>query len=129
MQSAHKTLPAMTMGSFLHFNSKMVSIDLIEKYLHSLQSSSPSYPIMASLDLARSFLGTYNSKDLIYLKRQIAIFKECLSNIKGIKVLDFKTGNGDLLKVTIQATGFMSGFELQKKFEELGVFAELADPV
>lgn len=128
VQSAHKTLPAMTMGSFLHFNSRLVSIDLIEKYLYTLQSSSPSYPIMASLDLARSFLGTYDSMDLIYIRKQIIAFRKYLSNITGIKVLDYKRGNGDLLKITIQAAGLMSGFELQKKFEELGVFAELADP-
>jgi len=45
VQSAHKTLPAMTMGSYLHLNSKRIERDRLEHYLHILQSSSPSYPV------------------------------------------------------------------------------------
>lgn len=56
IHSAHKTLPAMTMGSYLHFNSKLIDREKIEFYLSMLQSSSPSYPIMASLDMARAYL-------------------------------------------------------------------------
>jgi arginine/lysine/ornithine decarboxylase len=128
VQSAHKTLPAMTMGSFLHFNSNLISINLLEKYLHLLQSSSPSYPIMASLDIARSYLGTLNKKDKDYLHGQINHFKECLSLLPNIRVLSYKNGQGDPLKITIQSTANVSGFELQKKLEEQKIFAELADP-
>ena len=53
VHSAHKTLPAMTMGSYLHINSHLVDEDKVTTYLSMLQSSSPSYPIMASLDIAR----------------------------------------------------------------------------
>jgi len=49
VHSAHKTLPAMTMASFLHYNSKLVDKETLEMYLQMLQSSSPSYPLMASL--------------------------------------------------------------------------------
>ena len=52
VHSAHKTLP-MTMGSYLHINSHLVDEDKVTTYLSMLQSSSPSYPIMASLDIAR----------------------------------------------------------------------------
>ena len=117
VQSAHKTLPAMTMGSFLHFNSKLISEDLIKDYLHMLQSSSPSYPIMASLDLARSYLGTLSNAELLSLKNQITNFKKQLATINGIRVLDYSGGQGDLLKVTIQSTSADSGFDLQKKLK------------
>ncbi|MDF2903396.1 MAG: Orn/Lys/Arg decarboxylase major region [Bacillus sp. (in: firmicutes)] len=128
IQSAHKTLPAMTMGSFLHFNSKLIALNDIEKYLHILQSSSPSYPIMASLDLARSYLSSINKNDLVYLQEQINIFKINLSNLSGIKVLSFPNNQGDLLKITIQSTNSLSGFNLQKILEGQGIFAELSDP-
>ena len=127
IQSAHKTLPAMTMGSYLHFNSKLIALDEIEKYLHILQSSSPSYPIMASLDIARSYLSSVTKSDLQYLKEQINVFKAKLSRIDGIRVLSYSNGYGDLLKVTIQSTSSLSGFNLQKRLERQGVFAELAD--
>ena len=43
----------MTMGSYLHINSHLVDEEKVTTYLSMLQSSSPSYPIMASLDIAR----------------------------------------------------------------------------
>lgn len=128
VQSAHKTLPAMTMGSFLHFNSQYIPLARLKKYLHMLQSSSPSYPIMASLDLARSFLGTFNQRDLEYLLDQIHTFRVALSEIPTIRVLSYDNDQGDLLKITIQSTRGLSGFELQQKLEELGIFVEMADP-
>lgn len=127
VQSAHKTLPAMTMGSYLHFNSKLIPIQSVENYLRILQSSSPSYPIMASLDLARSYLGTYSSGDHSFLFERIHIFKRKLNELKGIKVLDYD-GEGDLLKVTLQTCNALNGFQMQDAFEKEGIFTELADP-
>jgi arginine/lysine/ornithine decarboxylase len=127
VQSAHKTLPAMTMGSFLHFNSKLIRIESIEKYLRILQSSSPSYPIMASLDLARSYLATYKDGDHIYLIDQIQHFKEKLMELGNVKVLGYD-GEGDLLKITLQTKTILSGFQMQAAFEKQGIFTELADP-
>src|SRR5690606_155051 len=64
VQSAHKTLPAMTMGSFLHIRGERISINRISKYLRIFQSSSPSYLIMASLDDARAYIQNYSRPDL-----------------------------------------------------------------
>ncbi|WP_043931817.1 aminotransferase class I/II-fold pyridoxal phosphate-dependent enzyme [Bacillus sp. EB01] len=126
VQSAHKTLPAMTMGSYLHVNSSLVSIDKIKEKLQFLQSSSPSYPIMASLDIARCYLSGYNHNDLGFLMDQVSSFRRKLSQIKQITVLDYP-GEGDLLKVTIQSACQLSGFELQRELEKAGIYTELAD--
>ncbi|MEH7492281.1 aminotransferase class I/II-fold pyridoxal phosphate-dependent enzyme [Neobacillus niacini] len=128
VQSAHKTLPAMTMGSYLHINSDRVNCEKVKEYLQMLQSSSPSYVIMASLDLARNYLATYQRNDLAYLKNEISNFKKVLSTIQSIKVLEYPDSDGDTLKVTIQSRSKLSGFELQKKLEEKGIYTELADP-
>jgi arginine/lysine/ornithine decarboxylase len=127
VQSAHKTLPAMTMGSFLHLNSEYISNRAVEKYLQLLQSSSPSYPIMASLDIARSYMATYSDEDHAYLFSQIQSFKDELRKLDMITVLNDK-GKGDLLKVTIQSASHLSGFQMQALFEEKGIYSELADP-
>ena len=63
VHSAHKTLPAMTMASFLHVKSSRVSAEKIAHYLQMLQSSSPSYLLMASLDDARAYAESYNEED------------------------------------------------------------------
>ncbi|MEH7108561.1 aminotransferase class I/II-fold pyridoxal phosphate-dependent enzyme [Bacillus sp. JJ1764] len=128
VQSAHKTLPAMTMGSYLHFNSDLINLNKVKEYLGIFQSSSPSYPIMASLDLARSYLARYGSNDLCYLHERTNHFKEQLAEIPTIKVLEYPNNQGDLLKITIQSKSEMNGFELQKRLEGLGIYTELADP-
>ena len=53
VQSAHKTLPAMTQGSWLHVKGAGVDRERLERMLGMLQTTSPSYIIMASLDRAR----------------------------------------------------------------------------
>ncbi|MDR7002313.1 aminotransferase class I/II-fold pyridoxal phosphate-dependent enzyme [Neobacillus niacini] len=128
VQSAHKTLPAMTMGSYLHINSNRIQIDRVKDYLQLFQSSSPSYPIMASLDIARHYLSAYQQKDVLHLLKEINRFKDSLKQISGIKVLTYPNHLGDPLKITIQSTSHLSGFDLQSKFEEQGIFTELADP-
>ncbi|MFF2450301.1 aminotransferase class I/II-fold pyridoxal phosphate-dependent enzyme [Neobacillus sp. NPDC058068] len=128
VQSAHKTLPAMTMGSFLHINSQLINLNKVKGYLGMLQSSSPSYPIMASLDIARNYLATYDGKDLSFFLTKLSCFKEELSKIPAIKVLDFPNNQGDPLKITIQSRCGLSGFELQNRLEEQSIYPELADP-
>lgn len=127
VQSAHKTLPAMTMGSYLHFNSRLIDPERIKDFLQILQSSSPSYPIMASLDIARSYLGTYSKKDIDFLIQKISYFRKSLADIPQIRVLEYK-GCGDPLKVTIQSASGLNGYELQQLLEQEGIFTELADP-
>ncbi|QED45862.1 aminotransferase class I/II-fold pyridoxal phosphate-dependent enzyme [Cytobacillus dafuensis] len=128
VQSAHKTLPAMTMGSYLHFNSNLLSEKEIRSNLEILQSSSPSYPIMASLDIARSYLAGFSNVDAEALLFNIYDFKKRLQKLKGIKVLSFQNGEGDPLKITLQSTSSLSGYELQSRLESVGVFTEMADP-
>ncbi|WP_066074707.1 aminotransferase class I/II-fold pyridoxal phosphate-dependent enzyme [Neobacillus soli] len=128
VQSAHKTLPAMTMGAFLHVNSGRINEDEVKGYLEMFQSSSPSYPIMASLDIARNYLATYERRDLAFLLTEIGRFKEQLNNVPTIKVLEYPNSLGDPLKITIQSRCGLSGFELQRRLEEFSVYTELADP-
>src|SRR6185312_13762748 len=70
VHSAHKTLPAMTMASFIHIKSNLVSIERLAHALHMLQSSSPSYLLMASLDHARAYAEGYNDIDKQYFLEQ-----------------------------------------------------------
>lgn len=126
IHSAHKTLPAMTMGSYLHFNSRLVDQEEVSRYISMLQSSSPSYPIMASLDLARFSLAFWKESGTEELQLFIKQFRESLESIKQVKVLSHI--NQDPLKVTIQTRCHLSGYELQGLFEQRGIYTELADP-
>lgn len=52
-QSTHKIIGAMTQGSLLQVKTGYVSIPRVQQVLSLLQTTSPSYIIMASLDCAR----------------------------------------------------------------------------
>ena len=55
-QSAHKTLNAMNGSSYLHINGDLIDRKRLEKSLYMFQSSSPSYVIASSADIARDEL-------------------------------------------------------------------------
>lgn len=50
IHSLHKTLPALTQTALLHINGNIVDRKNVRRYLHMLQSSSPSYVLMAGID-------------------------------------------------------------------------------
>lgn len=50
VQSLHKTLPSLTQTALLHMNGSCVDRREVRRYLDMLQTSSPSYVLMASID-------------------------------------------------------------------------------
>ncbi|MCH7323903.1 aminotransferase class I/II-fold pyridoxal phosphate-dependent enzyme [Solibacillus sp. MA9] len=122
VQSAHKTLPAMTMASFLHVKSQFVSEEKINHYLRMLQSSSPSYLLLASLDDARSYVANYTESDFAYLMDKRKQFIESLTASTQLQVIEVD----DALKLLIRAPGY-TGFELKDALEKMHVYVELAD--
>ncbi|RLQ91706.1 aminotransferase class I/II-fold pyridoxal phosphate-dependent enzyme [Falsibacillus albus] len=127
VQSAHKTLPAMTMGSFLHIQNDGVPIKKIEFYLSSLQSSSPSYPIMASLDISRAYLAGMDRMDILYTLKMKQQLVDGLTKVQGVQILD-NGAEQDPLKITVRVNG-LSGYDVQKRLEGHGIDVELADPL
>lgn len=129
IQSAHKTLPAMTMGSYLHIKSSIISSEKIKEMLRMLQSSSPSYPIMASLDYSRSFVESFTSEKINELKNQIHSFMNLIQELPTLQIVE--TNNllykQDLLKLILKSTEGHTGKQLQAIFEEEGVYVELSD--
>ncbi|WLR41909.1 aminotransferase class I/II-fold pyridoxal phosphate-dependent enzyme [Bacillus carboniphilus] len=128
VQSAHKTLPAMTMGSYLHMQGNIVDHEKVKYYLSVLQTSSPSYVIMASLDLARAYLKSLTEEKTFLIPNLIRM-REDINKLQGLSIIESKDPNviQDPLKVNIRSTQGYSGIQLQKSLEESGIFPELAD--
>ncbi|MEQ6357398.1 aminotransferase class I/II-fold pyridoxal phosphate-dependent enzyme [Lysinibacillus sp. M3] len=122
VQSAHKTLPAMTMASFMHVNSNLVEVDKINHYLRMLQSSSPSYLLLASLDDARYYVQTYMESDGAYIIEKRNQWIEALRAIGSLEVIEVD----DPIKLLLRVKGY-TGFQLQEVLEAKHVYAELAD--
>jgi arginine decarboxylase len=58
VQSAHKTLGALTQAALLHLNGERVNVTQLERFLAIMQSSSPSVLLTASLDASRQQMAT-----------------------------------------------------------------------
>lgn len=122
VHSAHKTLPAMTMASFLHVRSDLIVPEKVAHYLQMLQSSSPSYLLMASLDDARAYVESYSEEDRLgFMKRRKSFLKQ-LAQIVHLETIE----TDDPLKLMLRMDGY-SGYDLQRAMNEVGVYAELAD--
>ena len=118
VQSYHKTLPTLTMGSILFIHKDAPQKEAVERYLTYYQSSSPSYLVMASLELGHAFYQQFRDTHFIYKRNQlIAVLRE-----RGLTVKEV----ADPLKLVVCSSGY-DGETLQLKFEEQDIYCELAD--
>ncbi|WP_186575685.1 aminotransferase class I/II-fold pyridoxal phosphate-dependent enzyme [Aquibacillus kalidii] len=126
VQSAHKMAPAMTMGAYLHLGTSLVSKEKVAHYLQILQSSSPSYPIMASLDLARYYLEQISITELSKVQESVGTFRKHLAGSSNWDVLPYQVGIDDPLKITIKIKNGLSGQEIARLFEKENIYPELS---
>lgn len=116
IQSLHKTATALTQGAILHL-SKDSSIQpyKVQESLNLINSTSPSYPIIASVEGAVEYLDSNEGKQkLNRLMSNIEQFKTALDG-KNIEILDLP--NTDPTKLFIRIKG-ISGYELSKQLME-----------
>ncbi|RCV39951.1 hypothetical protein SETIT_9G012500v2 [Setaria italica] len=115
-QSTHKVLCSLTQSSMLHMAGDLVNVDKVSQCLQVLQSSSPSYLLLSSLDAARDHL----SKNTNIFDEPLALAletKDQLMIIPGISVLDLPCFASDFpaidpLRITLSASDLqLSGYE------------------
>ncbi len=135
VQSTHKIVGGMTQASMLHVKGKTVDAGRVAGILQMLQSTSPSYILMASLDLARMQMATEGRK---LLGKAIDLAEEARSRINrvpGLRCLDSQKVKewGDLsldvTKLTISVkelglTGYAASALLNTEFD---IQVEMAD--
>lgn len=87
VSGAHKTLPAMTQTSFLHLKGSRVSDEDIFRALAVVETTSPSYALMASLDIARKLAATRGCELLGPVIKAAREAQRRLNKTPGIKCL------------------------------------------
>ncbi|XWS71031.1 hypothetical protein CRYUN_Cryun03dG0101700 [Craigia yunnanensis] len=131
VQSTHKVLCSLTQSSMLHMSGNIVDRERISRCLQTLQSTSPSYLLLASLDAARAQLSEkpetiFNNAVCMAIET-----KNLIRNIPGISVLGTPVFSNfpviDPLRLTF---GFwqlgLSGFEADEiLYRDHGVISEL----
>lgn len=132
IQSTHKTLSAFTQASMLHVQGDRIDLDRVSQALQLVQSTSPNYLLLASLDAARDQMAT-QGKEL--MERTLQLAKQVRSRLEAIprlKVLSphqattpgFFALDPTRLTVTVSQLG-VDGFTADELLhQQFGVTAE-----
>ncbi|WP_315791269.1 aminotransferase class I/II-fold pyridoxal phosphate-dependent enzyme [Fischerella sp. JS2] len=138
VQSIHKTLGAMTQASMLHIQGERINRDRLNKALRLVQSTSPSYLLLASLDAARQQMALYGKQ---LMSRTLQLAEEArtrIAKISGLSILQsplqgelggspgFISLDQTRLTVTVSGLG-ITGFTAEEILDQqFGVTAEFA---
>lgn len=132
----HKTLPVLNQGGCLHTRKGFNFREQLFSSYSLLTSTSPSYPILASIDLARQFMVNQGE---IFLDKALSlsrIYKDKINAIKGLKCYleqDLRKIPGvyevDPLKVLVGTQGLaIDGFGTASLLRrEYGIQVEIED--
>ena len=133
IQSAHKTIGALNQSSFLHLNNNGMSYyETVRKNLAIFQTSSPSYIILASADLAISNMVKNGKKLLDDLLKNInytvsEIEKRTPLRVQqGKSLLPGLTQTPDRLVIDTISAGFI-GYSVEKYLRTKRIQVELSD--
>lgn len=127
--SQHKTMDALTQAASLHLNPCRIDADRVRRALALVETTSPSYLLMASLDwsvfMARRRNWTAQAARCGALESRI-------ETIEGLTVFHDPAAAGafdrDRTRVVIDVSRRgLSGYEAQARLEQGGVFVEMAD--
>jgi lysine decarboxylase len=135
VQSTHKHLAALSQGSMLHVKGVRVDILRLKTTLQMLQTTSPSYVILGSLDLSRFQMVHGGEKAL---EEVIQICEKARSEINQIQGLACLTREQvrkiphldlDVTKLTVSTKGLpCSGYDMAKILNsEYGIQTEMSD--
>lgn len=121
--SAHKTLPVLTGGAYLHISKYAPEIfaEQAKSAMGLFGSTSPSYLTMMSLDLCNRYLSEQYSKRL----KELIELRFCYC--KELELLGWKVLKSDPLKITIEIPNGISSFELTQLLRQNGIECEYAD--
>ncbi len=125
IDSIHKSLLSFTGSSIVNVCSDDVDADLLAETLVRLQTTSPSYLLLESLDINEIILRK-NGKSIIESWRSdLDFFYEEVTKIPDVRAV--KGGKRDDAKITVSlaSLGF-SGSKLEKELRSGGIWAEFA---
>lgn len=125
VNSTHKTLASFTQSAVLNLNSGRVDRYVLEDRLQAVQSTSPSYILMASLDINADILLGHGRELFDEWDANLSRFYDKSYRIPGIKLMDVP-GHMDKTKINIDMSRRgIDGSRLEKLLMEKEIFAEL----
>ncbi len=132
VQSTHKVLSALTQAAMVHVRGELVDRDRLSQSLALVQSTSPNYLLLASLDLTRRQMATQGEQLMAQTLTLAWEARQRLSLLPGLWVVSLPDDLPgftalDLTRLTVDVRGLgLSGFEADEWLcHHHGVIAEL----
>lgn len=86
IHSLHKTLPSLTQTALLHVNGDRVDRERLRSYLVMVQSSSPSYILMAGMDACVRFLEQEGQERAAFFREQWKLFLQKTADLRNLNI-------------------------------------------
>ena len=115
VQSLHKTAGGLNPTALLHINCD------IELKLDMITTTSPSYPLLMTIENNINYLASKRGKKEI---------NQLINNLKELRkdLTDYQFGSDDITKILIKKEG-LTGYKLSEKLYELGIEDEKTNEV
>jgi arginine decarboxylase len=127
VQSTHKMLPALTMGAMLHVQGDLVHRPTLRAALRAVQTSSPSYVIMASLDDVRSQLDAFGPSLFDRALHAIDVVRKAIVRTCA-RICCFRDDGSDPFKLVLyDGKGVVTGHRVSRMLAEHGCVCEMSD--
>lgn len=124
IMSTHKTLASFTQTAIANVYSQRVDLSLLADMIHMVQSSSPSYLLMMSLDVNADILIEDGERLTKRWLANIENFKRKAVEIPFVNIMENEML--DVSKINIDmAAGGIDGNELEKRLMKRNIFVEL----
>lgn len=126
IKSTHKTLASFTQSAVISLYSDRVDHYLLEDKLQCIESTSPSYVLMTSLDINASIIEEHGKQIFVEWADNLNDFYENAKKIEGLKIID-KMENLDWTKLNFSLGELgINGAELEEILSsKYGILIEL----
>ena len=132
VQSPHKTAISLTQTAWMHVNQDDLKGKVFDA-LKLLHSSSPSFPLMVSLEMARQQLALKGVSDWERVVTERKALVSNLQNIPGLSIIDatscgLLTAYQDPAKLFVNVNELgLTGYQAAEELRKLGISSEMAD--
>ncbi len=124
IQSTHKTLASYTQSAIVNLCTDRVDKYLFEDKLQLIESTSPSYLLMASLDINGDLLENHGRELIEQWEAGLRWFYREAENVEGLRVMRHPMLDHTKINLDMSAYG-IDGLQLEELLMEKGIFPEL----
>lgn len=126
INSTHKTLASLTQSAALHYNTDLVDQYILEDKLQCIQSTSPSYILMTSMDISAKILEQHGKELMEEWIGNLTAFYDRIARIPGVRTMGKMQGL-DWTKINLSMSELgITGARLDKLLlEDYNIYIEL----